>query len=55
MGEFKTCPNQNCRNNGTEFDFDINYCEHCGTALEIFDSDGEEDEQDQTSQANKQM
>jgi hypothetical protein len=42
--EYKTCPNPNCRNNGTEFDFEINYCEHCGTELVI--TTNEEDEED---------
>jgi hypothetical protein len=40
----KTCPNENCRNNGAEFDFDINYCEHCGTELVIINENEEEDD-----------
>lgn len=48
MDSTKTCPNENCHNNNTEFDFEANYCEHCGTELVvIYDDDDEEVEEEE--------
>jgi hypothetical protein len=51
MSDYKTCPNANCRNNATEFDFESNYCDQCGTELVIIDDDNdyEEDEEEEVS------